>query len=120
MERLSGSDAWYLSLETPSAPMVVTGVIGLDPSTAPDGFDPASLRTHMADRVPLIPAFRRRLATVPLSADRPRWVDDPDFDLDHHLSLHRFDEPASHDDLAAYIGERQNKREKRNNKKKKI
>ncbi|HBX09447.1 wax ester/triacylglycerol synthase family O-acyltransferase [Candidatus Microthrix sp.] len=110
MERLSGSDAWYLSLETPSAPMVVTGVIGLDPSTAPDGFDPASLRTHMADRVPLIPAFRRRLATVPLSADRPRWVDDPDFDLDHHLSLHRFDEPASHDDLATYIGELMSRR----------
>ncbi|MEZ5383007.1 MAG: wax ester/triacylglycerol synthase family O-acyltransferase [Microthrixaceae bacterium] len=104
MERLSGADAWYLSLETSSAPMVVTGVIGLDPSTAPDAFGFPTLRAHVVDRLPLIPAFRHRLARVPLSADRPRWVDDPDFDIDHHLFHRRLEPDASGGDLARFIG----------------
>jgi diacylglycerol O-acyltransferase len=40
-------------------------------------------------------AFRRRLMTVPLGLDHPRWVDDPGFDLDNHL--HRVAVPSPGD-----------------------
>ena len=39
----------------------------------------------MAERIHLVPPFRRRLVNVPLGLDHPYWIDDPDFDLDFHI-----------------------------------
>ena len=38
MKRLSGMDASFLYMETPSAHAHVVGTLVLDPSTSPDGF----------------------------------------------------------------------------------
>ncbi|MFC5178523.1 wax ester/triacylglycerol synthase family O-acyltransferase [Nocardioides taihuensis] len=43
------------------------------------------LRTAIAGRLPLIPRYRQKLRRVPLGLAAPTWVDDPDFDLTHHL-----------------------------------
>ncbi len=40
---------------------------------------------HFSDRLHLLPAYRRKLAQVPLNLAHPTWVDDPDFDLANHL-----------------------------------
>jgi len=40
---------------------------------------------HFAARMHLLPAYRRKLAQVPLNIAHPSWVDDPDFDLANHL-----------------------------------
>ena len=40
---------------------------------------------HFNDRLHLLPAYRRKLAQVPLNLAHPEWVDDPDFDLANHL-----------------------------------
>jgi diacylglycerol O-acyltransferase len=85
MERMAAADAWFLYLEGPTVPLHITGLLLLDPSTAPAGFSFAQLRAHVTGRLDRIPALRRRLVEVPLAIDHPCWIIDPDFDLEHHL-----------------------------------
>jgi diacylglycerol O-acyltransferase len=92
MERLSGLDASFLYLESPAQLMHVCGVLLLDPSTIPGGYSFDRMRTDLEQRVRTIPAFHRRLRTVPLGIDHPVWVEDTDFDIDRHL--HRLAVPA--------------------------
>ena len=42
-------------------------------------------REHVRSRLPLARGPRRRLDRVPLDLDYPYWVEDRDFDLDHHV-----------------------------------
>jgi diacylglycerol O-acyltransferase / wax synthase len=49
---------------------------------APD-FD--SFRRRMDRAVTAIPRLRQRVQPAPLNLSPPVWVDDPDFDLDHHV-----------------------------------
>ena len=44
MKRLSGLDATFLYLETPSSPMHVSGIFVADPSKAGEGFSFESYR----------------------------------------------------------------------------
>lgn len=85
MERLGGLDAAFLYVETPTVHMHVVGLLVLDPTDAPAPVDFAAVRRLVEARLPRIPALRRRLASVPLNLGRPSWVDDANFDLDHHL-----------------------------------
>src|SRR4051794_26638008 len=39
----------------------------------------------IAERLPLLPPLRWRLAEVPFGLDYPYWIDDPDFDLHFHV-----------------------------------
>jgi len=104
MERLKGADASFLYMENRVVHMHVTGVMVLDPSTMPDGYRFATFRDHIVDRLHLIPGFRRRLMRVPFGIDHPVWVDDPDFDLEHHLHRHRLRRPGRMADLATFVG----------------
>jgi diacylglycerol O-acyltransferase len=58
----------------------------IDPSTMSTPYSYAGLRAFIESRLPLVPAFRRKLATVPMNLSKPYWVEDQDFDLDYHLS----------------------------------
>ncbi len=101
MERLSGLDAAFLSLETPAAHMHVMAVAVIDPSDAPD-FDFGRVREHFLERLPLIPPFRRRLVTVPFGLHYPVWVEDPNFDIDYHLQRAAIPAPGSAHQLAEF------------------
>ena len=58
----------------------------LDPSTAPGGaVTLPDLQALIAERLPLVPPFRWRLAEVPFDLDYDYWLDDADFDLDFHV-----------------------------------
>jgi diacylglycerol O-acyltransferase len=86
MRQLTSLDAQFLALETPRIYGHVSGVLILDPSTAPGGrFTLAGLQQLILERLPLIPVFRWRLAEVPFGLDFAYWVDDPDFDIDFHV-----------------------------------
>ena len=84
MQQLSGMDAAFVHLETPTTPMQVVGVIVLDTSAMDSPFDLKRLRATLEERLHLIPPFRRRLVEVPLHLDRPYWVSETP-DLDRHL-----------------------------------
>ena len=85
MKRLSGLDASFLYLETPSSYMHVAGLMILDPATAPVQWSFDEVRDMYAARLHLAPPFRRRLVEVPFGVHHPVWIEDPDFDLDFHL-----------------------------------
>ncbi len=105
MDRLTGADAWYLYLEGPTVHLHVTGLMVLDPSTAPGGFSFDTLRSFITQRLHLMPTLRQRLVEVPLSIDHPTWIDDPNFDPDEHLHHHIVEGAGSDAELAAVIGE---------------
>jgi diacylglycerol O-acyltransferase len=85
MQRLGGLDSAFLIFETSTMHMHVGGLMLVDPSTAKQPYSFANYREYIEDRLPRVPGFRRKLATVPLNLSRPSWVEDPDFDLDFHL-----------------------------------
>ncbi|MFZ2510388.1 MAG: wax ester/triacylglycerol synthase family O-acyltransferase [Gordonia sp. (in: high G+C Gram-positive bacteria)] len=85
MERLSGLDASFLYLETPSQVMSVAAVLQLDPATVPGGYTFDKLRSEMARRVTGLPVFRRKLADSLANLDHPVWVEDTDFQIERHV-----------------------------------
>src|SRR5580693_3475053 len=92
MERLSGLDAFFLYLETPTQPLNVCCILELDTSTMPGGYTYGRLCTALAKHVEALPEFRMKLADSQLNPDHPVWVDDEDFQLRRHL--HRVGVPA--------------------------
>jgi diacylglycerol O-acyltransferase len=97
----------FLSIESPTNPFHVGAVTVLDPSTAPTGTPPPfeALRQVIQDRIHLIPMFRRRLIEVPGGLDHPRWVEDPEFDVDHHLHRGALPAPGGPAELAEYAAD---------------
>lgn len=85
MERLSGLDATFLYLETPTHHMHVAMTMVLDPSTMEGGYSFPAIKEFIASRMDRIPPFRRRLVSVPLNLHHPVWVEDPEFDIDYHI-----------------------------------
>ncbi|MGQ0838972.1 WS/DGAT/MGAT family O-acyltransferase [Actinokineospora sp.] len=103
MQQLSGLDAAFLTLETPTSSGHVGGVCLLDPSDAPTKLDLGALIAVMAQRVPLVPVLRRALRTVPLGLDQPYWIDDENFDLEFHVREVAVPAPGSDAQLAEQI-----------------
>jgi WS/DGAT/MGAT family acyltransferase len=104
MQRLTGLDATFLYMETPSSPMHVASLLVLDPSTAPDGFSFERLRTLYADRLDQAPPFRRRLVEVPFGLHHPVWIEDPDFDIDYHMRHIAVPQPGTTHELNELVG----------------
>ena len=101
MRRLSGTEAAFLSLETPSTHMHVTGTLVLEPGS---GEPLAEVRRVLEERLHLVPPFRRRLVPVPLGA-HPVWIEDPDFDLDAHLHRWALPAPGGRAELEVLVAE---------------
>jgi WS/DGAT/MGAT family acyltransferase len=86
MQQLSGLDTVFLQLESANMPMHIGSLAIYDPATAPDGHVGfKDILDYFAQRLHKARSFRQRLAHVPLGADRPYWVEDPDFDLEYHV-----------------------------------
>ena len=85
MNRLSGMDSLFLSLETARWPMHVGGLAVLDPHDALGfGFD--RVRQTTAERIGQVPKLMWKLKEVPLGLDRPVWIEDRDFNIDRHFA----------------------------------
>ena len=104
MERLSGTDALFLSTENPVTHQHLGGLFVLDPSGSPK-FDYATMRARIAERLAGVPKFRWKLKEVPLHLDRPVWVDDADFHLDYHLRTIAVPAPGGRRELGDLVGE---------------
>ncbi len=85
MERLTGLDAGFLYMETPTLHMHTLKISVLDPSTIPGGYTFDRVKEVFRERLHLLPPFRRRLVDVPFRLHHPVWIEDPDFDLDLHV-----------------------------------
>ena len=105
MERLSGLDASFLYLETPSLHMHVSMGAVFDADTVPGGYRFDKVRDLVASRLILAPIFRRRLVEVPFRLGHPYWVDDPSFDIDFHMRRAALPAPGGLEELSTFIGD---------------
>ena len=96
-DRLTGLDASFLHLEDAVSHMHVAGVMIFEGSPPP--YD--ELLTAIEGRLGLVPRYRQRLAFVPFSQGRPKWVDDPHLNLRYHVRATALPEPGSEDQLRA-------------------
>lgn len=86
MEQLSGQDASFVYLETPTTPMHIGSVGIYDPSTAPGGFVRfKDILRHVESRLDKARSFRQKLVRVPFDIDHPYWVEDANFDIEYHI-----------------------------------
>ncbi|MEM7331266.1 MAG: wax ester/triacylglycerol synthase family O-acyltransferase [Chloroflexota bacterium] len=89
LEELSGLDSAFLYLETPNAPMHIGSLAVLEGSLSFKDF-----KDLLLSRIHMVKTMRQKLVEVPLSLDRPYWVEDPDFNIDYHLHHTRLPEPG--------------------------
>ncbi len=102
MKQLSGLDASFLYMETPTTFGHVSFLGTYARPTA--DFDPyAAARRRFGAVVGSIEPLRRRLVEVPYSLDHPYWIDDPDFDLDFHVRHIAIPPPGGDDQLAEQV-----------------
>ena len=93
--RLTASDASFLYMERPKAPLHI-GSLGIyEGEISFEGFV-----EHLQSRLPNIPRYRQRIAPVPLSIAHPTWEDDPDFDIRNHMHYVTLPAPGDQRQLA--------------------
>ncbi len=85
MQRLSGMDAGFLHMETPSMHLHTLKIGIVDPSTVPGGYRFEEFRQVLSDRLHLLPPFRQTVVEIPFGLHHPVWVEDADFAIDDHL-----------------------------------
>ncbi|HEX6457496.1 MAG TPA: wax ester/triacylglycerol synthase family O-acyltransferase [Thermoleophilaceae bacterium] len=98
--RLTGLDSSFLHLENGGAHMHVAAVMLFDgePPEYEELMEATEARLH------LVPRYRQKLAFVPLGQGRPRWIDDPHFNLRYHIRRTSLPSPGSEDQLRALAG----------------
>ncbi|HUC35556.1 MAG TPA: wax ester/triacylglycerol synthase domain-containing protein, partial [Acidimicrobiales bacterium] len=105
MEQLTGLDATFLYMETPSLHMHVSMAAVFDPSTVPGGYSFDRSRELVSSRLVLAPVFRRRLVEVPFRLGHPYWVEDGHFDIDYHMRRAALPAPGGVAELAEFVGD---------------
>jgi diacylglycerol O-acyltransferase / wax synthase len=100
VRQLTGLDAAFLAMETPTVFGHVGSVSVVDPSTAPEPLTLERFTRVVESRLPLVPLLRRRLVEVPLGLDQPYWIEDPDFDIEFHVRELALPAPGSDRQLA--------------------
>jgi len=103
MKQLSGLDASFLYLETPEMPMHVGALHLFELPAGYKGKFVRDLRRHVAKRLPMMPALRRRLWWMPLKLANPAWVD-AEADLDEHIVEIRLPKGSQLKELEQMVG----------------
>jgi len=95
LERLSSTDASFLTNESATSHMHIGGILIFE------GPPPAyvDLVEHVRGRLDQVPRFRQRLVVPPLEAGRPLWGDDVNFNLGYHIRHTALPEPGGEEQL---------------------
>ncbi len=104
MRTLSGQDASFLYLETPTQHMHTVGTTIVDPTTAVGGFSIERLQRSIEARLHLLPPFRQRLLPVPFGLGHYVMVDHTDFDIENHIHHIAVPQPGTMKELAKIVG----------------
>jgi diacylglycerol O-acyltransferase / wax synthase len=92
VQRMTSLERLFLGLEQSRYPLDGAGILLLDPSTAGPDFGFERVRRELEQKLDDLPLFTRRAVEVPFNLAPGSWVDDPAFDLDHHV--HRIAVPS--------------------------
>ncbi|WP_343598860.1 wax ester/triacylglycerol synthase family O-acyltransferase [Mycobacterium sp.] len=102
MKQLTGLDATFLYLETPTTFGHVNGLMIFE-RPSPDYEPYAAVYAKYASLVGEVEPLRRRLVEVPFGLDHPYWVFDPAFELDFHVRELHLARPGLVDQLAEQV-----------------
>lgn len=105
MEQLTGYDASFLYLETPTHYHQGYGVVILDTSTMADGYSFGAVRDWLSSRVAEIPTYTERAHDPWYNLGHPFWVADSSFDLDRHVHRVVLPSPGTDAQLAQRCSE---------------
>jgi diacylglycerol O-acyltransferase / wax synthase len=97
--RFSGADSSWWHMEEPNNQMAITAVLILD-----GPLEEGRLREVFGRRLPGYDRFHQRVVEPNGGIGMPRWVDDPEFALDRHLSTRSLPDGARRGDLARLVG----------------
>jgi WS/DGAT/MGAT family acyltransferase len=100
MEQLSALDESFLHLETQYSQMHIGSVAIFEGPPPP--YD--DLLNMVDAKLGLVPRYRQKIRFVPLNIGRPRWVDDPHFQLRYHLRHTALPSPGSEEQLRNLVG----------------
>ena len=100
LDRLTATDASFLTNETAESHMHVGGILIFE-GPPPNYVD---LVEHVRGRLSQVPRFRQRLVTPPLEAGRPLWADDVNFNLTYHVRHTALPEPGGEAQLKRLAG----------------
>lgn len=103
MRQLTAMDASFLYVEAGGTPGHTSGLIVVDPSTAPQPITAETIREYIAARIHLIPPLRWRLVEVPFGLDLPYWIDDPELDLEYHVNGTGLPRPGTDEQLSQLL-----------------
>jgi diacylglycerol O-acyltransferase / wax synthase len=101
-DRLSALDAAFLFNESARTPMHVGAVSIFEGGPLRDAYGHVridAIRDLLDARLSVVPRFRKRVVSPPLRAGLPLWVDDPAFDIRHHVKLVALPGPGSRKQL---------------------
>jgi len=94
-DTLSVLDTSFLNLESGTTHMHVGGISVFDgPPLACD-----ALLHHVEERLHLVPRYRQKIKWPGLELGRPKWIDDPCFNLDYHVRHTALPRPGTRDQL---------------------
>ena len=99
--RFSSADAAWLHMDRPSNLMVINSVLLFD-----EPVDWHEVRQIIQRRlVDVYPRFRQRAVESRLPLRAPKWEDDPDFAIEHHLHYLALPAPGDDATLQEFIGD---------------
>jgi diacylglycerol O-acyltransferase / wax synthase len=102
MQQLTGVDASFLYMESPTTFGHVSSLILFDPGET-EGATYEATRALFAERLHLLDPMRRKLVPVPFDLDHPYWIEDPDLDLDFHIRQTAVPPPGTDEQLAELV-----------------
>lgn len=105
METMTGLDAKFLYSETPTAHMHTVKVLVSNTSVIDAGISYDALLQVLERQLRRLPPLRRRAVPVPFGLGHPVWVEDPEFNLHHHVTRSALSEPGGDRELAAAVAE---------------
>ncbi|WP_029432372.1 wax ester/triacylglycerol synthase family O-acyltransferase [Blastococcus sp. URHD0036] len=102
MDRMTPLDAAFLQGEDeePGVSLAIASIAVFEgPAPAP-----GEVETALAGRLPLIPRYRQKVREVPFDLGPPVWIDDPEFDIGHHVRRTALPAPGGDEELALLMG----------------
>src|SRR3954466_7676917 len=102
---MNGLDATFLYFETPSMHMHVVGVLLVDPTDVPGGWNRRRIPDLIRQRIDLIPPFRRRLVPSTLRLHHPVWVDADELGVHGPIDQGTGAAPGSQEQLEELVAE---------------
>ncbi|MBW2273707.1 MAG: wax ester/triacylglycerol synthase family O-acyltransferase [Deltaproteobacteria bacterium] len=105
MQRMRGSDAYHLYLETRTEHRHTIKVVVVDPTTAREPSDIATARHELEHGLAYVPPFQWQLVHMPFEVCHPLWAYRRKLDLDYHVRRAAVVAPGGAREFAEVVSE---------------